>query len=88
LHNLNILHQHLLELSAMLRRWFVEDKGDTYAYQWEHNESVVEWLETQKLSETSTANRNINAVRKDAIISQIQRSLEVRTKQKSKKISA
>lgn len=61
----------------MLRRWFVEDKGDTYAYQWEENEAVVVWMEEQKKNE-STVNRNINAVRKDAIISQIQQSLEVR----------
>lgn len=63
----------------MLRRWFVEDKGDTYAYQWEENESVVEWMETQKKNEESTVNRNIYAVKKDAIISRIQQSLEVRT---------
>lgn len=60
----------------MLRRWFVEDKGDTYAYQWEENVSVVEWMEEQKKNDESTVNRNINAVRKDAIISQIQKSLE------------
>lgn len=60
----------------MLRRWFVEDKGDTYAYQWEESEAVVEWMEEQKKNEGSTVNRNINSVRKDAIISQIQRSLE------------
>jgi acetyl-CoA carboxylase / biotin carboxylase 1 len=60
----------------MLRRWFVEDKGDTNAYQWEDNAAVVEWMEEQK-KEESTVNRNINAVRKDAIISQIQQALEV-----------
>lgn len=62
----------------MLRRWFVEDKGDTNAYQWEENEAVVEWMEAQKTQEDSTVNRNINAVRKDAIISQIQSALEVK----------
>lgn len=62
---------------AMLRRWFVEDKGDTYAYQWEENEAVVIWMEEQKKKE-STVNRNINAVKKDAIISKIQQSLEVK----------
>lgn len=63
--------------SAMLRRWYVEDKGDSNAYKWEENESVVEWMEKQKI-EGSTVIKNINAVRKDAIISQIQQSLEVR----------
>lgn len=61
----------------MLRRWFVEDKGETYAYQWEENESVVEWMEAQKRSDGGTVIRNINAVKKDAIISQIKASLEV-----------
>lgn len=61
----------------MLRRWFVEDKGETYAYQWEENESVVEWMEAQKQNDGSTVIRNINAVKKDAIISQIKASLEV-----------
>lgn len=61
----------------MLRRWFVEDKGETYAYQWEENESVVDWMETQKQNDGSTVIRNINAVKKDAIISQIRMSLEV-----------
>lgn len=61
----------------MLRRWFVEDKGETYAYQWEENESVVEWMEAQKENDGSTVTRNINAVKKDAIISQIKASLEV-----------
>lgn len=63
---------------AMLRRWFVEDKGETNAYHWEENEAVVEWLESQKKNEESTVNRNINAVKKDAIISQIKRSLLVK----------
>lgn len=62
---------------AMLRRWYVEDKGDSNAYQWEENEYIVEWMEKQKSNSESTVIRNINAVRKDAIISQIQRSLEV-----------
>jgi acetyl-CoA carboxylase / biotin carboxylase 1 len=66
------------QAQSMLRRWFVEDKGDTNAYQWEENEAVVGWMEEQKKNESSTVNRNIFAVKKDAIISQIQRSLEVK----------
>lgn len=64
----------------MLRRWFVEDKGDTNAYLWEENEAVVNWMEMQKTLEDSNVNRNINAVRKDAIITQIQKALEVNFK--------
>ncbi|XP_058168228.1 acetyl-CoA carboxylase [Anopheles ziemanni] len=59
---------------SMLRRWFVEDKGATEAYLWEANESAVDWLENQKRVD-STVSRNIYAVKKDAIISQIQQSL-------------
>ena len=62
---------------AMLRRWFVEDRGETNSFQWEQNEAVVGWLEEQKRDESSIIIRNINAVKKDAIISQIQRALEV-----------
>lgn len=45
------------------------------AYLWEHNESIVPWLEDQKKVD-STAFTNINAVKKDAVISQIQSALE------------
>lgn len=64
------------QAKEMLRRWFVEDKGATEAYLWEnHNEPVVDWLEGQKKSD-STVCRNIYAVKKDAIVSQIQKALE------------
>ncbi|XP_041773392.1 acetyl-CoA carboxylase-like isoform X2 [Anopheles merus] len=62
------------QAKSMLRRWFVEDMGATEAYRWEANESAVEWLENQKRTD-STVLRNIYAVKKDAIISQIQESL-------------
>lgn len=61
----------------MLRRWFVEDKGETNAYQWDENEAIVEWMEKQKNMPESEVNRNINAVRKDAIINQFQNALQV-----------
>jgi hypothetical protein len=35
------------QAEAMLRRWFVEDKGATDGYLWEDNRIVVEWLEDQ-----------------------------------------
>ena len=35
------------QVEAMLRRWFVEDRGATNAYLWEDNRVVVEWLESQ-----------------------------------------
>ena len=42
--------QHQLthpQAEAMLRRWFVEDRGATDGYLWEDNRIVVEWLENQ-----------------------------------------
>uniref|UniRef100_W4VRL7 Putative acetyl-coa carboxylase n=1 Tax=Corethrella appendiculata TaxID=1370023 RepID=W4VRL7_9DIPT len=63
------------QAKSMLRRWFVEDKGTTESYQWENNESVSHWLEDQKRTDSVVAN-NIKSVKKDAIISQILRSLE------------
>jgi acetyl-CoA carboxylase/biotin carboxylase 1 len=61
----------------MLRRWFVEDKGEINSFMWDQNEPLVEWLQEQKKDENAIVNRNISAVRKDAIISQIQQALEV-----------
>ncbi|XP_063700172.1 acetyl-CoA carboxylase isoform X3 [Culicoides brevitarsis] len=59
----------------MLRRWFVEDLGATEAYLWDKNEEIVSWLEKQTKPD-SVVLKNIAAVKKDAIISQIQKSLE------------
>lgn len=66
------------QAEAMLRRWFVEDKGTMVAYLWENNEAVVAWLLTQ-LSEgqaRSVVANNLHCVKKDAIIQQIKSSLE------------
>lgn len=46
------------------------------AYLWEQNQAVVEWLEDQRRAD-SIVIKNINAVKRDAVISQIQRALEV-----------
>lgn len=59
----------------MLRRWFVEDFDSTKAYLWDNNEEVVAWLRKQTDAE-STVNKNIYAVKRDAVISLMQKSLE------------
>lgn len=64
------------QAKSMLRRWFVEDLGPTESYLWDKNEEVVSWLQKQIIRD-STVNKNIYAVKKDAVISQIQRSLDV-----------
>lgn len=66
------------QVSAMMRRWFVEDKGTTESYQWEtSNQSVCEWLEQQMADNNSIMNQNILAVKKDAQINLIKESLDV-----------
>ncbi|XP_054291063.1 acetyl-CoA carboxylase-like isoform X2 [Macrosteles quadrilineatus] len=64
------------QLQAMIRRWFVEDKGTTYAYLWENNESVVSWLQEQLSNADSTVHNNIKSVMRDAVIQQVKAALE------------
>lgn len=52
------------------------------AYVWDNNEEVVTWLQKQANAE-STVNKNIYSVKRDAVISQIQKSLEVRVRKKN-----
>ncbi|XP_066991423.2 acetyl-CoA carboxylase isoform X2 [Anabrus simplex] len=61
------------QAEAMLRRWFVEDKGATSAYLWENNREVVTWLlgQLEKGSTNSVIANNIQCVRRDAIIQQL-----------------
>lgn len=60
---------------SMLRRWFVEENGASEAHRWDENKDVVDWLVKQ--SETdSVVSINVNAVKRDAILSQIRKSLE------------
>jgi len=63
---------------AMLRRWFIEDKGATEGYKWDNNETVTHWIEDQmkKPSGQSIINYNLHCVKKDAVINQITSSLE------------
>lgn len=58
-----------------LFRWFAEDKGATEAHLWESNKDVVGWL-LEQTEPNSVVENNINAIKRDAIISQIRKSLE------------
>lgn len=58
-----------------LCRWFVEDKGTTEAHLWDDNKAIVEWLRDQT-NANSVVENNINAIKRDAVISQIRTSLE------------
>lgn len=64
------------QVEAMLRRWFVEDKGATESYLWDRDEAVASWLEAQSANETSVVVRNMSCVRRDAVVSRIREALE------------
>ena len=32
------------QISELIRRWFIEDKGDHQKFLWERDEETVEWL--------------------------------------------
>jgi len=67
------------QTQAMLRRWYIEEKGTTEAYLWDDNKAVVSWLEHQlsvgDLGESIIA-KNMQSVQRDAIINQIKTVLE------------
>ncbi|XP_073965390.1 acetyl-CoA carboxylase isoform X2 [Choristoneura fumiferana] len=55
--------------SATLRRWFTEDRGETQSHQWEHdNEAVCKWLEAQACDDNSVLERNLRAIKQDAVM--------------------
>lgn len=64
------------QVDAMLRRWFIEDKGATESYLWDNDEAAVTWFEEQICSDSSVLSSNMNAVRKDAVVSRVKEILE------------
>ncbi|XP_014484263.1 PREDICTED: acetyl-CoA carboxylase isoform X1 [Dinoponera quadriceps] len=64
------------QVDAMLRRWFIEDKGATESYLWDQDEAAACWLEAQRKTENSVVSRNIMCVKKDAVVTRIKEALE------------
>nr|XP_050846901.1 acetyl-CoA carboxylase isoform X2 [Vespula vulgaris] len=64
------------QIGAMLRRWFIEDKGATESYLWDQDQAATTWLEAQLVNENSVISRNIMCVKKDAVITRIKEALE------------
>ncbi|OAD57807.1 Acetyl-CoA carboxylase [Eufriesea mexicana] len=64
------------QVGAMLRRWFIEDKGATESYLWDQDEAATNWLESQHKDENSVVSRNITCVKQDAVVSRIKEALE------------
>lgn len=65
------------QVGAMLRRWFIEDKGATESYLWDQDEAAACWLEAQRQTEDSVLSRNIMCVKRDAIVTRIKEALEI-----------
>ncbi|XP_073990346.1 acetyl-CoA carboxylase isoform X3 [Rhodnius prolixus] len=67
------------QAQAMLRRWFIEEKGTTEAYLWDDNKVATSWMEQQlsmgEMGESIIA-KNMKSVQRDAIINQIKMALE------------
>ncbi|XP_047513528.1 acetyl-CoA carboxylase isoform X2 [Pieris napi] len=58
--------------AATLRRWFTEDRGETQSHQWENdNEAVCRWLEQQALDQDSVLERNLRAIKQDAVLQNV-----------------
>ncbi|XP_012233203.1 acetyl-CoA carboxylase isoform X2 [Linepithema humile] len=65
------------QVGAMLRRWFIEDKGATESYLWDQDEATAYWLEAQRKTDDSVLSRNITCVKRDAVVTRIKEALEV-----------
>lgn len=63
------------QVDAMLRRWFVEDKGPTESYLWDNDKEAAAWLESQASNENSVLVRNMSCVKSDAVVSRIKEAL-------------
>jgi len=65
------------QVEAMLRRWFIEDKGATESYLWDQDEAAACWLEAQCKTDNSVVSRNITCVKRDAVVTRIKEALEI-----------
>lgn len=54
--------------SEMIRRWFIEDKGENQRFLWDHDEAVVEWMTAQEDSPSSSVNENLKSLSKESAI--------------------
>jgi len=58
------------QVGAMLRRWFIEDKGASEGHLWEDNKTAVEWLSAQLDNSKSVVVENIRCLCRDAVLTQ------------------
>jgi len=65
------------QVGAMLRRWFIEDKGAIESYLWDQDDAAACWLEAQRKTDNSVISRNITCVKRDAVVTRIKEALEI-----------
>ncbi|KMQ93420.1 acetyl- carboxylase [Lasius niger] len=65
------------QVGAMLRRWFIEDKGTTESYLWDQDDAASCWLEAQRKTDDSVVSRNITCVKRDAVVTRIKDALDI-----------
>lgn len=58
------------QTAEMLRRWFIEDKGENQRFLWEQNKPVVEWLSQQKDAEHSVVRENLKSLKREAAMNE------------------
>lgn len=60
------------QIKAMVKRWFIEDQGNSEAYHWDQDEVVVEWMEKQLDKDAKSVTQdNIKLLRRDALIASV-----------------
>jgi len=66
------------QVGAMLRRWYIEDKGASEGHLWEDNKTAVEWLSEQLdgPSDKSVVVENIKCFCRDAVLHQANNLLD------------
>nr|XP_024218668.1 acetyl-CoA carboxylase 1 [Halyomorpha halys] len=63
------------QAEAMIRRWFIEEKGTAEGYVWDDNQGMIPWLEKQ-LDGDSIIINNMKSVKRESVISQLKAALE------------
>lgn len=66
------------QVESMLRRWFVEEKGEVASYLWDDNRAMVDWLMEQldENKQHSIVSDNIRCICRDAMINNVKSLLQ------------
>ena len=66
------------QIPEMIRRWFIEDKGENQRFMWEHDKEVVAWLQDQVQDESrgSVVKENLRMLRKHSLMSELKNLAE------------